>query len=126
MSRGEVPIDMFTAGLEPDVKEQMEGVFYSIKDQVAFEEAYWLPFAEKIKPLIGDTPLILVGGMKYPQTMEKILQDKKADFISMCRPLIREPNLPNEMAEGRKSPVRCAFCNKCLAMVMAEPLRCHN
>ena len=91
-----------------------------------WEEAYWLPYAQKIKPAIGDTPLMLVGGMKYPQTMEKILQDGHADFISMCRPLIREPNFPNEMAEGRKSPARCSFCNKCLMMARSGPVRCHN
>ncbi len=126
MSHGEIPIDMLTAGKEPAAKEQMENFFYSIVDRMKFEEAYWLPYAEKIKPAIGDTPLILVGGMKYPQTMEKILQDGSADFISMCRPLIKEPNLPNEMAEGRKSPARCSFCNRCLMMALSEPLRCHN
>lgn len=126
MSRGEIPIDMLTAGKEPAAKEQMENFFYSIADKMKWEEAYWLPYAEKIKPAIGNTPLILVGGMKYPQTMDKILQDGHADFISMCRPLIREPNFPNEMAEGRKSPARCSFCNRCLMMVLSEPLRCHN
>lgn len=126
MCRGEIPIDMLTDGKEPAEKEQTENFFYSIADQMKWEEAYWLPYAQKIKPAIGNTHLMLVGGMKYPQTMEKILQDGDADFISMCRPLIREPNFPNEMAEGRKSPARCSFCNKCLMMAKSGPLRCHN
>jgi 2,4-dienoyl-CoA reductase-like NADH-dependent reductase (Old Yellow Enzyme family) len=126
MCHGEIPIDMLTAGKEPAAKEQMENFFYSIADQMKWEEAYWLPYAQKIKPAIGNTSLMLVGGMKYPQTMEKILQDGHADFISMCRPLIREPDFPNEMAEGRKSPASCSFCNKCLMMARSESLRCHN
>jgi 2,4-dienoyl-CoA reductase-like NADH-dependent reductase (Old Yellow Enzyme family) len=128
MSRGDIPIDMLTSGKEPDVKEQMEEVLYSIKDGVKFEEAYWLKHAEKIKEVIGDVPLIIVGGMKYPQTMEKILKENKADLISLCRALIREPALPKEMAEGRKDPAKCSFCNRCLLTVglTAAPLKCYN
>jgi 2,4-dienoyl-CoA reductase-like NADH-dependent reductase (Old Yellow Enzyme family) len=70
---------------------------------------------------------MLVGGMKYPQTMENIVQEKKADFISLSRALVREPDLPAEMAAGRKSPVKCAYCNRCLGEIAsAHPLRCYN
>jgi 2,4-dienoyl-CoA reductase-like NADH-dependent reductase (Old Yellow Enzyme family) len=106
----------------------MEEVLYSIKDVVKFEEAYWLHHAEKIKEVIGDVPLILVGGMKYPQTMERILKENKADLISLCRALIKEPDFPKQMAEGRKDPAKCAFCNSCLGelAISAKPLRCYN
>jgi 2,4-dienoyl-CoA reductase-like NADH-dependent reductase (Old Yellow Enzyme family) len=77
MSRVDIPIDMIMKGAEPSTKEQMEGFFYSIKDMVKYEEAYWLGHAEKIKEVIGDVPLILVGGMKYPQTMAKILEESR-------------------------------------------------
>jgi len=107
MSRGDIPIDMITGGAEPAAKEQMEGFLYSIKDMVKYEEAYWLKHAEKIKESIGDVPLILVGGLKYPQTMAKILEENKADLISLCRSLIREPDFSKEMAEGRKDPSKC-------------------
>jgi 2,4-dienoyl-CoA reductase-like NADH-dependent reductase (Old Yellow Enzyme family) len=127
MSRGDIPIDILTRGKDPAVKEQMEEILYSIKDVVKFEEAYWLQHAEKVKEAIGDVPLILVGGMKYPQTMERILQEGKADLISLCRALIREPDLPKEMAEGRKDPAKCAFCDRCLGEIAAaNPLRCYN
>ena len=126
--RGDIPLDIFTRGREPEEKKEMEQAFYSIKDTVKFEEAYWLSHASKIKGVIGGVPLMLVGGMKYPQTMEKILEEGKADLISMCRPLIKEPNLPNEIKEGRKSPVKCAFCNRCLGEVTfsSNPLKCYN
>ncbi len=88
MSRGDIPIDMITRDAEPSAKEEMEKIFYSIKDMVKYEEAYWLKHAEKIKEVIGNVPLILVGGMKYPQTMAKILEENKADLISLCRALI--------------------------------------
>jgi len=45
-------------------------------------EAYWLKYTDKIKSAIGDVPLILVGGMKYPQTIEKIVQSNQPlDFV---------------------------------------------
>jgi len=127
--RGDVPIDYLTAPIkDPVEKANTEAFFYSIKDVVAHKEAYWLAHAEKIKPAIGKTPLILVGGMKYPQTMEKILTDGKADMISLCRPLIKEPDLPNQIANGRRSPVKCSSCNRCTfeICVLNKPLRCYN
>ena len=127
MSRGDVPIDQLTGGLEGDAKAQTEQAMYSIADSVKMEEAYWLGHSEKIKEVVGDLPVMLVGGMKYPQTMETIVQEKKADFISLARALVREPALPREMAEGRKSPVKCAYCNRCLAaIIVGQPLKCYN
>jgi 2,4-dienoyl-CoA reductase-like NADH-dependent reductase (Old Yellow Enzyme family) len=126
MCRGDIPIDMLTRDVDPSVRAQMEDFFYSVKDMVKYEEAYWLRHAEKIKEVIGSVPLILVGGMKYPQTMAKIVEENKADLISLSRPLIREPNFPLEMAEGRKDPSKCAFCNRCLMEVANRPLRCYN
>ena len=127
MSRGDVPIDQLTGGLEGDAKAQTEQFFYSIADGVKMQEAYWLRHAEKIKEVVGNVPVMLVGGMKYPQTMETIVQEKKADFVSLARALVREPGLPNEMAKGRRSPVKCAYCNRCLAAIIAgQPLKCYN
>ena len=127
MSRGDVPIDQLTGGLEGDAKTQTEQVLHSIADSVKMEEAYWSGHAEKIKGVVGDVPVMVVGGMKYPQTMEAIIQEKKADFISLARSLVKEPALPKEMAEGRKSPVKCGYCNRCLgAIVAGQPLKCYN
>ncbi len=124
--RGDVPIDMITRNADPAAKDQMEDFLFSIKDMVKYEEAYWLSHAEKIKEVIGDIPLILFGGMKYPQTMAKILEETKADLISLSRALIREPNFPKEMAKGRKDPAKCAFCNRCFMEIANKPLRCYN
>ena len=127
MSRGNIPIDVLTMGKDEAVKPLIEEALFSIKDAVKYEEAYWLGAAEQIRGVIGETPLILVGGMKYPQTMEKIVKEGKADLISMSRPLNKEPNFPNEILAGRKSPSTCAFCNLCLAAVVSmKPVGCYN
>ena len=83
MSRGDVPIDQLTGGLEGDAKAQTEQFFHSIADGVKLQEAYWLRHAGKIKEVVGDVPVILVGGMKYRQTMEAIVRERKADFVGL-------------------------------------------
>ena len=48
-----------------------------------------------------------------------------ADMISMCRPLIREPDLIARWRRGDTEPVRCLSCNKCFQFgVRGEPLEC--
>lgn len=77
------------------------------------QEAYFLSNAEKIKEVVGDVPVILVGGMRSAPIMEKIVSDGKIDFISLCRPLIREPELPNSIKDG-KLKADCISCNGCM------------
>jgi 2,4-dienoyl-CoA reductase-like NADH-dependent reductase (Old Yellow Enzyme family) len=60
-------------------------------------------------------PLILVGGNRDVDRLEAILKHGIADFISLCRPLIREPDLPGRWLEGRgDSHAACISCNSCL------------
>jgi 2,4-dienoyl-CoA reductase-like NADH-dependent reductase (Old Yellow Enzyme family) len=76
------------------------------------DEAYFLPQARRAREAT-DLPLILVGGMRSLEVMESILEEGTADFISMSRPLIREPDLPNQWREGRTEPAACISCNHC-------------
>jgi 2,4-dienoyl-CoA reductase-like NADH-dependent reductase (Old Yellow Enzyme family) len=75
-------------------------------------EAYFLPFAKKAKQATL-LPVILVGGFRSKSVMEKVLQNSDADFISMCRPLITEPNFPNMLRDGIKDKSRCLSSNNC-------------
>ena len=88
------------------------------------DEFYLLPEAEELKPVMGDCPLILVGGIKNPITAENILKKGTVDFISMSRPLIREPSLPNRWKDGDLSPAKCLGCNRCLFTLGRAPIEC--
>jgi 2,4-dienoyl-CoA reductase-like NADH-dependent reductase (Old Yellow Enzyme family) len=49
-----------------------------------------------------------------------------ADFISMARPLIREPGLPGKWERGDSREARCTSCNLCLGEIdRGGPLRCY-
>jgi len=76
----------------------------------AYFELHAKPFRETI-----DAPLMLVGGMRSPSVMERIVSQGVADFVSLCRPLIREPDLPAQILAGRTEPAKCISCTKCMA-----------
>ena len=91
------------------------------------EEGYNLEPAKRIKLALGDTPLLAVGGMRTVSQMEKILENKEADFISMSRPFIREPFLVNKIKQNKIKKVSCVSCNKCLAaMANGIPVYCYQ
>ncbi|MDH5747466.1 MAG: NADH:flavin oxidoreductase, partial [Candidatus Bathyarchaeota archaeon] len=88
------------------------------------KEAYFLPYAREIKKVIS-IPLILVGGIRSLDVIEKILAEDSADFISMSRPLIREPDLPNKWLKRiDKSTADCISCNACYKSLMNGGVRC--
>ena len=88
------------------------------------KEAYHLPFAREIRKLIN-VPLILIGGIRSLDVIEEILAEGSADFVSLSRPLIREPDLPNKWLTGRgKNTCECISCNGCYASVMMNRVHC--
>ena len=88
------------------------------------DENYFLPFAKKAKPFLEDCQLILVGGIRNPFSAENILNDGIADFISLCRPLIYEPDLPNRWKSGDTTPPKCISCNSCFTTMERGPVYC--
>ena len=102
------------------VLKKMEGKF-------ELEEGYNLEAAKLIKPVMGDIALFAVGGMRSADHMEKTLKDGAVDFISMCRPFIREPNIVNKIREGKTAAVACVSCNRCFAAIANEmPVKCYQ
>ena len=78
------------------------------------DPAYNLQLAKEISQVVN-VPVILVGGINSNLLAEEIISEGSIDFISLCRPLIREPDLPNKwFASEEKIGVRCIFCNECL------------
>ena len=88
------------------------------------DENYFLESAKRLKPIMKDCPLILVGGIRNPLSAEKILQGKHADFVSLSRPLIYEPDLPNRWKSGDSSPAKCVSCNSCFMTMMTGEVYC--
>ena len=86
-------------------------------------EAYFLPFADAVRAHV-DTTVILVGGMRRVATIEEIITTGRADFVSMARPFIREPDLAVRLARGGQTSPACVSCNICLMHDEHHALRC--
>jgi 2,4-dienoyl-CoA reductase-like NADH-dependent reductase (Old Yellow Enzyme family) len=76
------------------------------------KEACFLPEARLVRQATA-VPLSLVGGMRSPAVMEDIIGSGDADMISICRPLIREPDLIKRWQAGDRRPADCISCGKC-------------
>ncbi|MFX0040340.1 MAG: NADH:flavin oxidoreductase [Promethearchaeota archaeon] len=96
----------------------------SLRIKSSEEENYFLPHAKEIKKYMEDSKLIVMGGIRNPIFAEKILQEKTADFISLSRPLIYEPDLPNRWYRGDLSPAKCISCNGCFMSMRMGPVYC--
>jgi 2,4-dienoyl-CoA reductase-like NADH-dependent reductase (Old Yellow Enzyme family) len=112
-SRGGVPSDLICLDRKPLVRRCLTAAFKLQKFFIPSKEAYFLAYARELKPTLK-IPLILVGGIRTPETAERILETGAADFISMARPLVREPDLPNKWLSGRRVAAQCTSCNRCL------------
>ena len=88
------------------------------------QEAYFLDGAKAVRRKIK-APVILVGGMRSIGRIEEVIQSGAADFVSMSRPLIRQPDLPNLWLTG-EGPDRaaCISCNACLPIAQGR-IRCN-
>lgn len=75
-------------------------------------EAYFSEFALTLAEIVN-IPIILVGGHRSVENMEKVLNAGKVEFLSLSRPLIREPDLPNRWIKRDNAPARCISCNMC-------------
>ncbi|QSH42190.1 NADH:flavin oxidoreductase [Lentisphaerota bacterium ZTH] len=82
------------------------------------QEVYNREEAVIFKKEIG-VPLILVGGIRSYDTAIKIIEDGMADFVSICRPLIREPDLIHRWHNGDYSRASCVSCNLCYIPVFS-------
>jgi 2,4-dienoyl-CoA reductase-like NADH-dependent reductase (Old Yellow Enzyme family) len=80
---------------------------------VPSKEAYFRPAAQLFKDRLH-IPVILVGGVRSFEVAEDLLESPDADFISLSRPLICEPNLILRWKEGHRAPSKCVSCNLCL------------
>ena len=132
MARGEFPTDAIFnymrpyCNYNPIVKFCMKtfvAPFVKIQ-QPPFSEGYNLEASAKVKQAVS-LPVITVGGMRSKRFMEQAIEAKKTDFVSMARPLIREPNLPNKFRDGISESASCVSCNQCVVASDTRSIRCY-
>ncbi|MDD3925965.1 MAG: NADH:flavin oxidoreductase [bacterium] len=92
---------------------------------IPFAEEYNVPAAVRIKRQ-SSLPVIPVGGMRTLESMLDCITTRGLDAVALCRPLICQPNLPQQIAAGEFSRSRCINCNLCTVYCDSDrPLYCH-
>jgi 2,4-dienoyl-CoA reductase-like NADH-dependent reductase (Old Yellow Enzyme family) len=125
--RGDVPVKELVNSLPFWKKPLGKLMMRSMVGKYDLEEGYNLEAAKMIKPVLGEIPLFVVGGLRKVAQMTEALEQQYADCISMCRPFIREPFIVKKIKEGKTESVACVSCNRCLAAVPSNmPVRCYN
>ncbi|MCC7082951.1 MAG: FAD-dependent oxidoreductase [Burkholderiales bacterium] len=82
----------------------------------------WL--ARTVKDAVR-VPVAASNRINDPVVAERILQEGLADFISMGRPLLADPDLPRKLIERRAGDINhCIACNVCLDTAWYGPTRC--
>ena len=76
------------------------------------ERPYYLDEARRYKERIR-VPLMLVGGIRSPEWARRIVSEGYADYVSVCRPLIREPGLIKRWQSGDTAKSTCISDNGC-------------
>ena len=75
---------------------------------------------------VVNVPVIAVGRINDPELAEEILQQGKADLISMGRALLADPYLPRKAAAGALDEInRCTACDECISrLFFNEEIAC--
>lgn len=88
------------------------------------EEGVFVHLAQGIKSVVG-IPVITVGRIRTPELANQILEENKADLISMGRALIADPNLPVKALQGKTEEIiPCISCNRCILSIRKGALQC--
>ncbi|MBN1227238.1 MAG: NADH:flavin oxidoreductase [Deltaproteobacteria bacterium] len=88
------------------------------------QEGYFKAWAAEVKKNVS-IPVMAVGGFRTFELMEDTIRRKEADYISLCRPFIREPDLVNVWERRNHRRSKCISCNECINVVKSgQPLYC--
>ncbi|MFH1489662.1 MAG: NADH:flavin oxidoreductase [Pseudomonadota bacterium] len=100
------------------------GCWEAVKWYVPEEDGTMLPEAEFIKQTVKIP--VITPAIHKPENVESAIREGKTDMVSLCRPLIAEPEWANKVAAGQEKKIRkCIRCLGCLQRTRrALGLRC--
>ena len=87
----------------------------------------FLPFGERVRSAVGDDfPLALVHTFRTRAQMQSVLDRGIVQMISICRPLIAEPDLPNKLRVDPSYDHACVRCGQCWPKEENMGVACYN
>ena len=93
---------------------------------IPFAENYNVENAVRIKAETS-LPVIAVGGLRTRASMIDCLTRHGLDAVSLCRPLVCEPDWPGKLKAGDSDKSACTNCNLCTIYCDSHrPLQCYR
>jgi 2-enoate reductase len=77
-----------------------------------------IELSEMVKAVVS-IPVIASGKLGYPELAEKVISENKADFVSLGRPLLADPDWPEKVRQNKLGDIRyCLGCHEgCLKRI---------
>lgn len=79
---------------------------------VSRKDVYYADAAKRLKEKVR-IPVMLVGGIRTFENADELVKTGVADYISLCRPLIREPDLIKKWKSGNLKKSDCISDSAC-------------
>jgi 2,4-dienoyl-CoA reductase-like NADH-dependent reductase (Old Yellow Enzyme family) len=123
MLRGNVPVR--------EMVRAQEGIFHKVGlslfgrlmvQHYPFEPLFLLEGARRIREAVT-IPVGYVGGVVSAEHIDNLLAEGFA-FVQVGRPTIRDPDFTHHLAPGSVTTSTCDHCNRCVASMSVEGVRC--
>lgn len=101
--KGVCLVELSYGVMDPRLRRMIMGITSPDKEGV------FIPEAREVRD-VTEIPIALVAGFRSLPVMEEVVQSGVADFISLSRPLIREPDLIKRWKQGDTRPADCISC----------------
>ncbi len=76
--------------------------------------------AAMVKPHV-EIPVITVGRLGYPDLADHVLEERKADFVALGRPLLADPDFARKARTNDADAIRpCIGCHECFARLRSR------
>ncbi|GEP24595.1 NADH:flavin oxidoreductase/NADH oxidase family protein [Lentilactobacillus diolivorans] len=73
--------------------------------QKGSNDAYFINYARKLKNLTS-VPIALTGGFRTVATMEDALANEDTELIGLARPMVLQPDMPNQIIDGTYKTIK--------------------
>jgi len=121
-----IAVRVEAAGVDAlDVSAGIYESLMTILEPMSYKEGWRVYLAKAVKEVVS-IPIVAVGNIRYPETVENILLTGEADFVAMGRALIADPQWPKKAYEGKTREIRyCISCNEgCLGNRLTDYIGC--
>ncbi|MCO4769318.1 MAG: FAD-dependent oxidoreductase [Deltaproteobacteria bacterium] len=99
-----------------------ESMFWNIPTYF-LPEAPFVSLAARVRRAVS-VPVISVGRLHRPEVAARVLRSGAADFVSIGRGLIADPNLLKGLDGAGATARPCLACNRCIASINGARLEC--